>query len=158
MICIYENYKSEALFVSKRKSLICQAMWPSVMNTTSYSFSDNKYTLLHKRVPAVSLTVQTTQIMWPCLQAKHILAGQLSIGTEAVNFGYPCQAFDPFPPPSFSPPLCLKSTPPTTKSKKIVPLHFINLHNRPRISSFIHVKSGHCKFCIVCSKCQDSIM
>lgn len=105
-----------------------------IINTLSYI----------REYPQSLSTVQATQIMWPCLQAKHILAGQLSIGTEA----------DPFPLP---PPPCLKSTPPTTKGKKIVPLHFSNLH-RPQITSFIHVKSGHCKFCIVCSKCQDSFM
>lgn len=127
------------------------------MNTTSYSFSDNKYVSYIREYPQSLSTVQATQIMWPCLQAKHIQAGQLSVGTEAVNFGYPCQAFDPFPLASFPLPVCLKSTPSTTKSKKIVPLNFLNLH-RPRIPSFIHVKSGHCKFYIVCSKCQDSIM
>lgn len=41
-----------------------------------------------------------------CLQAKHILASQLRIGTGAVIFSYLSQIFDLLPLPAF-PPLCL---------------------------------------------------
>lgn len=137
------------------------------INTTSYNFFVI-YMLCYVTVPSSVRWLHVEKIMWTCLPSKHIPAAQLRVGTGAVtNLSSLC--FDLFPLPSFFPLCALKvhhpqlkqnweSTPVSLSPRQ--PQQIRGCKDAPDLDPlpFLQVKPGHCLFCRVYSKSQDSAL